>query len=60
VNNGPTKPYGVGHRRPQVGTSQNRICVIESGQADVRLATLQRLAEALGFPVIVGDKTVAD
>jgi HTH-type transcriptional regulator / antitoxin HipB len=43
----------------RVGTSQNRIYVIESGQVDVRLATLQRLAEALGFPVIVGDKTFA-
>jgi ribosome-binding protein aMBF1 (putative translation factor) len=43
----------------RVGTSQNRIYLIESGQVDVRLATLQRLAEALGFPVIVGDKTFA-
>ncbi len=43
----------------RIGTSQNRIYVIESGEADVRLGTLQRLADALGFPVVVGDQTLA-
>jgi len=40
----------------RVGTSQNRIYVIESGEADVRLDTLRRLAKALEFPLVVGDK----
>jgi ribosome-binding protein aMBF1 (putative translation factor) len=43
----------------RVGTSQNRIYVIESGETDVRLGTLRRLAGALEFPLVVGDKTFA-
>lgn len=43
----------------RVGTSQNRIYVIESGDANPTLETLQRLATVLGIPLEIRPVEIA-
>ena len=42
----------------RVGTSQNRIYLIENGEANPRLDTLQRLARVLGFTLEIRPREV--
>lgn len=37
----------------RVGTSQTRIYLIENGETNPTLDTLQRLADVLGFPLVI-------
>lgn len=37
----------------RVGTSQNQIYLIENGETNPTLDTLQRLADVLGFPLVI-------
>jgi ribosome-binding protein aMBF1 (putative translation factor) len=37
----------------RIGTSQNRIYLLENGEANPTLDTLQRLADVLHFPLII-------
>ncbi len=41
----------------RVGTSQNRIHLIESGETNPTLNTLQRLSDVLGFPMEIRPRT---
>ncbi len=37
----------------RVGTSQNQVYLIENGETNPTLDTLQRLADVLGFPLVI-------
>jgi|SRR5215204_1114196 len=39
-----------------VGTSQNRIYLIENGETNPTLDTLQHLADVLGFPLVISPR----